>query len=144
MSAGLTMLVAWTWSKNFDKTFGGAGNSLNGGTQGAQNVYNLGSEYALSNIDAPHRISQAYTYDLPIGKGKQYGGSMNKIADIFVGGWSINTVGVIRSGFPLQIGQNNQNDIVLTSSQRPNASGSNPFLSGPLSQYTDGKAGSAY
>ena len=38
LSQGLTFLVAWTYSKNFDETFGGAGNNLNGGTIGAQNV----------------------------------------------------------------------------------------------------------
>jgi hypothetical protein len=144
MSQGLTFLISWTWSKNFDKTFGGAGNNLNGGTQGAQNVYNLGSEYGLSYLDAPHRISQAWTYELPYGRGKTFGHNLNKVTDLMLGGWSINAVSVISSGFPLQITQNNNNSLVFASGQRPNATGTNPFLSGPLSQYTDGAPGSAY
>ena len=144
LSQGLTFLVAWTYSKNFDRSFGGAGNNLNGGTQGAQNVYDLAGEYGLSYLDATHRISQAWTYEIPVGKGKQFGGGMGKVADLAVGGWSINAVSVISSGFPLQITQNNNNGLIFASGQRPNATGSNPALSGPLSQYTDGKVGSAY
>lgn len=144
LSQGLTFLVAWTYSKNFDETFGGAGNNLNGGTIGAQNVYNLGSEYGLSYLDATHRVSQAWTYEVPVGRGKKFGGGMNKIADVAIGGWSINAVSVISSGFPLQISQNNNNGLVFAGGQRPNATGSNPFLNGSLSQYTDGPAGSAY
>ena len=144
MSQGLTFLIAWTYSKNFDATFGGAGNNLNGGTQGAQNVYNLGSEYGLSYLDATHRVSQAWTYELPVGRAKRFGGNMNKIGDLAIGGWAINAVSVISSGFPLQIGQNNNNGFVFAGGQRPNATGSNPFLSGSLSQYTDGAAGNAY
>lgn len=144
MSHGLTFLVSWTWSKNFDETFGGAGNNLNGGTQGAQNVYDLGREYGLSYLDATHRISQAWTYELPFGTGKPFMGSANKITNSIIGGWSVNAVNVINSGFPLQITQNNNNSLIFASGQRPYSTGINPYLSGPLSQYTDAAAGSAY
>lgn len=145
MSAGLSMLFAWTWSKNFDLTSGGAGNNINGGNVAPQNVYNLKSEYGLSYLDATHRISQTYTYELPFGKGKSFGGGMNRWADMMVGGWSINAVSVINSGFPLMIRQNNNNNsIIFASSQRPNATGVNPYAGGSLSQWIDGPAGAAY
>jgi trimeric autotransporter adhesin len=145
MSNGLSMLFAWTWSKNFDATSGGAGNNLNGGNASPQNVYDLRSEYGLSYLDATHRISQTYTYELPIGKGKSFGAGMNKWADMAIGGWSINAVSVINSGFPLQITQNNNNNsIIFASSQRPSSAGVNPFNGGNLAQWTDGPAGGAY
>jgi len=145
MSKGLSFLIAWTFSKNFDLTSGGAGNNLNGGNVAPQNVYNLGSEYGLSYLDATHRLSQAWTYELPVGKGKAFGGGMNRVADMLVGGWSVNAVSVINSGFPLQVRMNNNNNsIIFASSQRPNATGVNPFAGGTKSQWTDGPAGAAY
>ena len=71
---------------------------------------------------------------------------MSKWADIAIGGWAVNAVGIWSSGFPLQISQSNNNSsLIFASGQRPNATGTtSPQLSGPLSQYTDGKAGAAY
>ena len=144
MSNGLSFLVAWTFAKNFDSSMGGAGNNLNGGTSGPQNIYNLGSEYALSYLDATHRLSQTYTYELPFGKGKAFLSGMGKAGDLAFGGWSINAVSVINSGFPLQITQDNNNSVIFASSQRPNTTGTNPANGGTLSQWTDGPAGGAY
>ena len=143
-SYGLSFLVAWTWSKNFDRTTGGAGNNLNGGTAGAQNVYDLKREYGLSYLDATHRLSQTYTYELPFGKGKAFMSGMGKAADLAFGGWTINTVSIINSGFPLQITQDNNNSVVFAASQRPNTTGTDPFNGGALAQWTDGPAGGAY
>ncbi len=144
MSNGLSFLVAWTYAKNFDASTGGAGNNLNGGTAGPQNIYDLGREYSLSYLDATHRISQTYTYELPFGRGKAFLGSASKLADLAIGGWSINAVSVINSGFPLQITQANNNGILFAASQRPNTTGANPANGGSLSQWTDGAAGKAY
>jgi hypothetical protein len=145
MSQGLSFLFAWTWSKNFDATSGGAGNNINGGNVAPQNVYDLGSEYGLSYLDATHRVTQTWTYELPFGKGKKFMSGANKITDAILGGWSINVVSVINSGFPLQIRMNNNNNsIIFASSQRPNATGISPVAGGTKSQWTDGPAGGAY
>jgi hypothetical protein len=139
MSAGLNFLYAWTWSKNLDNIAGGAGNNLNGGNVGPQDAFNLGAEWGLSNIDATHRHSLAATYDLPFGRGRTFGGQMNRWADMAVGGWTINAVSVINSGFPLQIRMNdNNNGVIFAASQRPNATGQNPLAGGALAQWTEG------
>jgi hypothetical protein len=50
-----------------------------------------------------------------------------------IGGWSFNTVGVMHTGFPLQISQStNNNSIFGYASQRPNATGTTPVTSGSL------------
>ena len=145
MSKGVSFLVAWTWSKNYDLTSGGAGNNLNGGNVSPQNVYDLKSEYGLSYLDATHRLSQTWTYELPFGKGRAFAGGANRITDMLIGGWSMNAVSVINSGFPLQIRQNNNNNsIIFASSQRPNATGVNPLNGGTKAQWIDGPAGNAY
>jgi hypothetical protein len=133
-SHGLVLLSSFTWSRNWDESAGGAGNTLNSGGQGPQNPYNLAAEYAFSNIDTPFRWSTSVTYELPFGKGKQWltqGSVMNYIA----GGWVLNTVSIFQTGFPLQITQStNYNSSFGYASQRPNATGVSPVTSGSLEQ----------
>ena len=132
MSMGLTMLSTFTWSRNYDSSSGGAGNFLNGGNAGPQNPYNFGSEYGLSNVDAPLRWSSAITYELPFGKGRKML-NHNRALDEVVGGWSINAISVYQSGFPVQITQStNNNSIFGYASQRPSATGVSPVTSGSL------------
>ncbi len=132
-SQGLTFLTTVTFSRNLDASGGGPGNTLNGGAKGPQNPYNVGAEYSLSNINTPWNFATAITYELPVGKGKPFLGSSGRIVDYAVGGWSFNTIGVIRTGFPLQISQaTNNNSIFGYASQRPNATGVDPATSGSL------------
>jgi hypothetical protein len=134
LSRGLTMLSTFTWSRNWDESGGGVGNTLNAGNKGPQNPYNSGGEFAFSNIDTPFRWSTAITYELPFGKGKSFA-SKGGALDYIVGGWVINSVSIFQTGFPLQITQStNFNSSFGYASQRPNATGVSPFTSGSLEQ----------
>ena len=131
---GLTFLSTFTWSRNWDESGGGAGNTLNAGNKGPQNPYTMAAEYAFSNIDSPFRWATAVTYELPVGKGKMFmnGGG---IKDYFLGGWTLNAVSIFQTGFPLQITQStNYNSAFGYASQRPNATGISPATSGSLEQ----------
>jgi hypothetical protein len=138
-SAGLTFLTAYTWSKNLDRSSGGAGSNVNAGSKGPQNVYDLNSEWGLAIVDATHRFSMTGTYDLPFGRNKQFLGNVSRLADLAVGGWAVNVVTVISSGFPLVISQssNNNSATMFASSQRPNATGASPETSGGVGQRID-------
>lgn len=137
MSAGLTALGTYTWSRNMDGSFAGAGNTFSTQPGTAQNNYDLGAEYSRSTVDTPHRLSTAVTYELPFGKGKPFLGG-NRFADLVVGGWSINAVGVLQSGYPLAITQLNNNAVIGTSVQRPNATGVPAGATGSFAQRIDG------
>lgn len=133
LSKGLGLLTTLTWSRNWDESGGGPGNTLNSGSKGPQNPYNMAAEYAFSNIDTPLRWSTAISYDLPVGKGHALAshGPMNYI----VGGWVLNAVTIYQTGFPLQISQaTNFNSAFGYASQRPNATGTSPVTSGSLEQ----------
>ncbi len=131
-SHGLTFLSTFTWSRNKDASGGGPGNTLNGGNKGPQNPYDPGAEYAFSNIDSPFRWATSFSYELPFGKGKPYLSKGGPI-EYLVGGWSLNTVSVFQTGFPLQISQStNFNSGFGYASQRPNATGVSPQTSGDL------------
>ena len=124
-SHGLTFLSTFTWSKNMDESSGGVGSSLNSGAQNApQNPYNTAAEYSLSNVDTPIRLASAITYELPMGKGKPFFGGINRLADLAIGGWSVNAVSVYQTGFPLQIYQTDANSEYGYDAQRPELTGS--------------------
>jgi hypothetical protein len=133
-SKGMSLLSTLTWSRNWDESGAGPGNTLNSGGKGPQNPYNMAAEYAFSNIDTPLRWSTALSYELPFGKGKAFAnskGAMNYI----VGGWVANAVTIYQTGFPLQISQaTNFNSAFGYASQRPNATGISPVTSGSLEQ----------
>ena len=131
LSQGLTFLSTLTWSKNMDNAWGSAGsnyfNTFAGSTPPAypQNLYNLAAEWALASADVPLRFTAAWTYQLPFGKGGRYL-SNNKALDYVVGGWAINGTTILQNGFPLFIYQTNQNSVIGTGEQRPNATGTSP------------------
>jgi hypothetical protein len=135
-SAGLTFLTAYTWSKNFDRSSGGTGSDVNRGSKAPQNVYNLPAEWAPSIVDATHRFSLTSSYELPFGRNKHFLGNANRAVDMAIGGWVLNAVNVISSGFPVIIyqNQNNNSAYCFCASQRPNATGTSPATSGDFGQ----------
>jgi len=133
MSAGLNLLAQFTWARSFDRSSGGVGNDANGNQAGPQNVYNLPAEWAPSNFIAPIRFSMTISYELPFGKGKQFLTNANRLADLAVGGWSLNLTNQTQTGFYLNIlAANNDNSVMFTASERPNATGVNPATSGSV------------
>ena len=44
---------------------------------GTQNAYDRRADKAISNQDVPHHVVLAYSYELPIGKGKKLMGHTN-------------------------------------------------------------------
>jgi len=135
LSQGLTFLSTFTWSKNMDNAWGSAGsnyfNTFAGSTPATapQNVYNLAAEWALASADVPLRFTAGWTYRLPFGKSGHFL-TKNRFLDYVVDGWSINGTTIYQNGFPLWIYQTNQNSVIGTGEQRPNATGISPTMSG--------------
>ncbi len=69
----------------------------------AQNVYSYVQEKAISSNDRPHIVSIAYIYELPFGKGKQYGSILNPIVNGVLGNWKASGVQRYQSGTPIGI-----------------------------------------
>ena len=136
MSAGFSFLGSWTWSRNLDASVGGAGTFFNG-LGAIQNAYDLNAEYSLSSVHSPHRFSSAFTYELPFGKGKPF--AQGRLADLTIGGWSVNAVTTYQTGYPLAIAQAaNNNGPFGGAGQRPNATGLSPLTAGSLMDRIDG------
>lgn len=55
-----------------------------------------------------------------------------------IGGWSLNVVTVMPSGYPLSITQPNDNSVIGANHMRPNATGVNPQPDLPFDKRLDG------
>jgi hypothetical protein len=134
MSRGLSVLATYTWSSNWDNLYGTT-STLNASTNGMQDNYNLGGEYARSINDMPNRVAAAVSYVLPLGRGQHFFSGMNRWLDLAVGGWQVNDEWIDQNGSPLALTQTNLNSSVYGAvggtTQRPNlVAGQNPCYSG--------------
>jgi Carboxypeptidase regulatory-like domain len=105
---GLEAQVSYTYEKcmtNDDGYFGTWGGTTQAGPSGNywQNLYNPNGDYAQCYWDAKHVISAYAVYDLPFGRGKQFGHDMPAAVNAVVGNWSINPIFSWHSGFPLSL-----------------------------------------
>jgi hypothetical protein len=106
---GLEFLANWTYSKGLSNNLGyyGAGGGA-GDSQSAywQDAYNGGGDYGPEYFDLRHNISVSGYYELPFGRGRQFGGNMNRVLDEAVGGWRASTVMSFHTGFPITVNSN--------------------------------------
>jgi hypothetical protein len=103
---GLSVLANYTFQKNLET--GGSGPnafSQNGGTSIAISTYEPQRENGLAPINVTHNATVSASYELPFGKNKMF---LNRggVVDAFVGGWIINGIGSLRTGFPTDIRTN--------------------------------------
>jgi hypothetical protein len=107
--SGLTVLSNYTWAKNLtdaDSDYAPQ-EAWNGGVGGMFDPYDPKKEKTYSEFDQPQQFKIAYTYELPFGKGKKWGGNVNKLTDAAIGGWTLGGVDSYATGFPLFVQENN-------------------------------------
>ena len=131
-SHGLQMQASFTVSKYLDNASGPEAWAT-AGYIGVENNYNLHLEKSLDQNDTPKSLVISYIYALPVGRGKAFGGGMNKLANAVVGGWQVSGISTFKDGFPLGFGTITNTTNSLGGSQRPNLIG-NPHLSNPTPQ----------
>ena len=96
------MLSNYTWAKNLtdaDSDYAPQ-EAWNGGVGGMFDPYDPKKEKTYSEFDQPQQFKIAYTYELPFGRGKQWGGNVNKLTDAAIGGWTLGGVDTYATGFP--------------------------------------------
>jgi hypothetical protein len=118
---GLQYTVNYTWSHGMTNSAGFYGvPSITYGSAYAENVYDLHSEYGPVGQDVRNAVNWNMIYDLPVGRGRQFGSGMPLILDEIVGGWKIGMTGVAYSGFPVNINTGTNNSFVNGNFQRAN------------------------
>jgi hypothetical protein len=98
-----------------------------------QNIRNLAAEKGPSSFDVKLNNVTTVVYQLPFGKGRQFGNKMNPVVDAFVGGWEINGINTAHTGQPLDVTYSASGANIVSSLSndyrgqpflRPNVSGS--------------------
>jgi hypothetical protein len=102
-SKGLQFITSYTWGHALSNS----GTTLSGSSGfGYRDNKNISSSYASAAWDIRHNFTTGLSYDIPFGRGKMYGGNMNRILDTVVGGWSLNTLLTFHTGQPFTVRSN--------------------------------------
>jgi len=97
---GLYALISYTYSRTYDNGFADGLGSNYGATYFPEfNYHKL--DWALSGINLNHNFTASVLYDLPFGKGKQFGSNWNSAMNNAFGGWELTVIEHISSGFPI-------------------------------------------
>ncbi len=133
---GLYALIGYTYSRTYDTGFSDGLGSNYGATYFPLPHWQT-LDWALSGINLNNNFTASVIYDLPFGKGKQWGSQWNGPVDTILGNWQVTVIEKITSGFPVFIvdsnnasgaGFLNNNGASLT---RPDIVG-NPNVAGPV------------
>ena len=132
-SGGNSILLAYTHSKLISDADTITGWLESGGTGTIQDWNNLRAEKSLASFDTPDRMVISYVLDVPVGKGRRYLGNSNVIVNGVVGGWGVEGVTTLQSGFPLHFTTNSNNTNSFGGNQRPNVvAGCDTSVSGSI------------
>jgi outer membrane receptor protein involved in Fe transport len=91
MRNGLSLQASYVWSKFMEAIE-------------YLNVADSRPYEVISDNDRPHRITASGIWELPMGRGRKFGGSIPKAVDVLAGGWQLNGVVIVQSGPPLGFG----------------------------------------
>ena len=124
LTRGLQLRGNFTWSKNLDMNSSLTGAQASNQAQMIMDRNDLPRDWGPSALNAAAQASISASYALPFGNGKT-------LLDKFVGGWQLNGIATLLSGFPItpQDGSNNSGDGDTRNPDRPSL---NPAFTGPV------------
>lgn len=130
-SNGLQLRGIYTWSKVLD-----TGDTLNGSAAAnapglVMNADDLAGDKGRGTFDIAHAAAISGTYELPVGRGRKFLNSGRQPAQMLLGGWSLNAIATLHSGFPFtpEMSFNPSNNGNTTNPIRPSL---NPAFQGTI------------
>jgi hypothetical protein len=102
-SKGLQFTAAYTYGHAFSNS----GTTLSG-SQGlyTKDPRNYATSYTNASWDIRHNFVTGFNYEIPFGRGKQYGANVNRFVDALVGGWQTNGILTLHTGNPYTLRAN--------------------------------------
>ncbi len=99
---GLSVLVNYTYSKSLAEAQEGSNSTLN------QMKSCFMCDYGLTTYNVPQSVAVSAVWDIPYGRGRKFGSSINKPLDLALGGWNLDVIGNFQKGTPVNITQPNK------------------------------------
>lgn len=90
-SQGYTVMGTYSWSKYLEEVT-------------LLNATDQNYEKRLNDADSPHRLALSGIYELPWGRGRQWGSSWSGVKELLLGGFQIQGVFQYQAGRPLTLG----------------------------------------
>jgi Carboxypeptidase regulatory-like domain len=122
LSRGLLFTAAYTWSHTIDNSNGAFSTTGGGGRIFIDPNGNpiLSLNRGNSDQDIRHNFVFSSMYEIPFGRGRQFGGEIPKALDYVIGGWQWNNIITLQTGTPIDL---NVNGIKGGPSNRPDITG---------------------
>ena len=96
-SSGLDFLASYTWSHGLS-TLGQPLRSQ-GTSSTSRNAGDIRESYANAPFDIRHRFVTSFLYELPFGRGRQFGSGWSRALDAVLGDWQVNGIVSLQTGF---------------------------------------------
>lgn len=101
-SHGLNFLASYTWGHAMAEASNDS-TLENIATDSTLLATNIRRFYSNADFDVRHRLSLSGGYQLPFGRGKQYGGGWNTVTDGLLGGWQAHWIVTFSGGYPFTV-----------------------------------------
>ena len=101
---GLEYSVAYTYSKCMTDSsgyYGSWGGQTTPTSPYFQNLYDQKAEWGPCYYDATHVLTSYATYDIPFGRDRKFGKSLNPVVNAVAGDWQVNGILSLHTGFAL-------------------------------------------
>ncbi len=131
LAHGLDMRANYTWAKNLDMNSGLTVAQSNNQPQMVMDPRDPSRDWGPSALTPKQQFSLSLSYQLPFGHGKALMGGASGVGDRIIGGWQVNSIVTLLSGFPFTplSGSNRSGDGDTRNPDRPNPA---PGFSGPV------------
>jgi hypothetical protein len=131
LTRGLQFRVNYTWAKNLDMNSALTGAQANNQAQMMLDRNDLRRDWGTSALNIASQANISCHYELPFGIGKRWQPGTDRFVDKLIGGWQINGIATLQSGFPFtpQIGSNRSGNGDTRNPDRPSL---NPSFNGPV------------
>ncbi len=131
LTRGFEVRANYTWSKNLDMNSGLTIAQSNNQGQMVMDPRDLSRDWGPSALNVKHQASISFRYQLPFGHGQKFLTGANGLAEKIVGGWQVNSITTLLSGFPFTplVGSNRSGDGDTRNPDRPSV---NPAFTGDV------------
>ena len=100
-SHGIYFLNSFTWSKSIDNAAGHL--EANNGDNSRVNYLDIKSDKGLGSYNQPYNNTTTLIFELPYGKGKKFGSSINPALNYVLGGWRGTLINTMAAGLPVNL-----------------------------------------
>lgn len=94
---GFSLTANYTWEKGLGLAQQGSNGTVN------QDRSCMQCDYGPTTSDIPQALTMSAVAEIPLGKGRRWGGNMNPVLNQVVGGWSIDAIGTMQKGLPFTV-----------------------------------------